>query len=317
MPLRFVTVDLRKAKIQAARFTADGLQEARVVLSTNVQDGLDVGVRRICSAIRQVWPMQEMVSAIGVSVPGMLDTKRGVLHTSAELPGWYDVAFRDTLVEVFGVPVFVGPAAGAAALAEQRFGVGQGVADLVYIAMGETLESGIVLDNRLFTGGNGLGGGIGRIAMLLPEDTVQGAVTYLESLLGNAALLQRVHDRIVRGEASLLPEMVGGDLSRLTIEVMCAAAQQNDRPALAVLSEAGTYLGMAIVSLMHLLNPSLFVLDGTVKLAGNAILGALHQSILTHAPDVYQEHTRTVLAQFGDDIGVWGALALCLVELGL
>ena len=33
MPLRFVAIDLGKSKIQAVRFTADGLQEARVVLS--------------------------------------------------------------------------------------------------------------------------------------------------------------------------------------------------------------------------------------------------------------------------------------------
>ena len=318
MPLRFVAIDLRKTKIQAVRFTADGLQEARVVLSTNAQDGVDAGLRRIRSAIRQVWPMQEAISAIGISVPGMLDARHGMLRSAVELPGWQDVPFRDTLVETFGVPVFVGQSAGVAALAEQRFGVGQGVADLVYIAIGDTLESGIVLDNRLFTGGNGLGGGIGHIAVAHPDSkTGRRNVAYLETLLSSKTILKRVRNRIASGEPSQLPEMVSDDMSLLTIEVVCEAARQNDPSAKAVLAETGTYLGVAIVSLMHLLNPSMFILDGIVRFAGDTLLSSMRQSITTLAPDVYRKHTRTVLAQFGSDIGSWGALALCLMELGL
>lgn len=318
MPLRFIAIDLRKTKIQAVRFTAEGLQEARVVLSTNAQDGVDAGVRRIRSAIRQVWPMQDAVSAIGIAVPGMLDAKRGVLRSSIELPGWQDVPFRDTLVETFGVPVFVGESAGVAALAEQRFGVGQGVADLVYIAIGDTLESGIVLNNRLFTGGNGLGGGIGYIAVAHPDAVAERRnFAYLGTLLSSKTILKRVRNRIENGELSQLPEMINGDMSLLTIEVVCEAARQNDPPAKTVLAETGTYLGMALVSLMHMLNPSLFVLDGIVRFAGDTILGSMRTSIAALATAIYQEHTRTVLAQFGSDIGSWGALALCLMELGL
>lgn len=318
MPLRFIAVDLKKTKIQVVRFTVDGLQEARVVLSANPQEGVDAGLRRIRSAIRQVWPLQDAVTAIGLSVPGMLDFKRGVLRSAAELPGWLNVPLRDTLVETFGVPTFVGKASGVAALAEYRFGVGQGVADLVYIAIGETLESGIILGNRLFTGGNGLGGEIGHIAVALHDSKpVRRNVAYLETLLATGAILRRVRERIANGERSQLPERLDDDLSLLTIEVVCEAARQGDVPAKAVLAETGTYLGVAIVSLMHLLNPSLFVLDGIVRFAGDALLSSMRTSIETLAPDAYQEGTRTVLAQFGSDINVWGALALCLVELGL
>ncbi|OQY19607.1 MAG: hypothetical protein B6I35_11455 [Anaerolineaceae bacterium 4572_32.2] len=318
MPLRFVTVDLKQTKIYAVRFTDGGLQEARVALSTNPQEGVDAGLRRIRSAIRQVWPMQDAVTAIGLSVPGILDFKRGVLRSASDLPGWLDVPFRDTLVETFGVPTFVGKAAGVAALAEHRFGVGQGVADMVYIAVGETLESGVILDNRLFTGGNGLGGEIGHIAVALHDSKpVRRNVAYLETLLSNRTLLRRVRERVANGERSLLPEMLNGNLALLTVEVVCEAARQGDVPAMAVLAETGTYLGVAIVSLMHLLNPALFVLDGIVKFAGDALLSPMRRSIAVLASETYQEHTRTVLAQFGNDIGSWGALALCLMELSL
>lgn len=318
MPLRFVVVDLKNTKIQAVRYTADGLQEARVVLSTNVHDGADAGLRRIRSAIRQVWPLQADVTAIGLSVPGTLDIRRGVLLSSPDLPDWAEVPLRDTLVETFGVPTFMGRSANTAALAEHRFGAGRGIASMIYIAIEETLESGVIFQNRLFSGGNGIGGEIGHITVALDGGKpLRHNAAYLGKLLSNNTIVQRVRHRIAAGEASLLPEMFGGDPAQITIAGVCEAARRDDAVARAVLEETGTYLGVALVSLMFLMDPSLFVLDGTAKLAGDVLLGPLHKTITALAPQAYQDHARVVLAQLGSDIGLWGALALCLMELGL
>jgi glucokinase len=318
MSLRFVVVDLRKTKIQAVRYTVDGLQEARVVLSTNVHDGADAGMRRIRSAIRQVWPLQADVTAIGLSVPGTLDVQRGVLLSSPDLPDWFDVPLRDTLVETFGVPTFVGKSASTAALAEHRFGAGRGIANMIYIALEETLESGVIFQNRLFSGGNGIGGEIGHIAVALDgSKPLRHNAAYLERLLSNNTIVQRARHRIAVGEASMLLEMFGGDPAQITIAGVCEAGRQGDAVARDILEETGTCLGVALVSLMFLMDPSLFVLGGTAKLAGDTLLVPMHKTVAALAPQVYQDHARVVLAQLGSDIGLWGALALCLMELGL
>ncbi|HQE91237.1 MAG TPA: ROK family protein [Anaerolineae bacterium] len=318
MSLRFVAVALNQTDLQAVRYTIDGVQEARVTLWIDAYDSVETGLRRIRSAIRQVWPLQNQISAVGLSVPGLLDYKRGVLRSLPGFAAWVDVPLRETLVETLGVPVFIGKAADTAALGEHRFGVGQGVADMVYLALNESLECGTIYHNRLFTGGNGLGGELGYVVLEAPASmSPHSEVTCLETMLSGAAVLRRLRERWTMAEGASWAEKYGSDPAALTVAAVCAAAQQGDGLARAALQETGVYLGWMIVSLMHILDPSLFVLDGLVHLAGDALLVPLRETIAACAPAVYREHTRIVLAQLGSDVRLWGALALCLMELGL
>lgn len=318
MPLRFIAVTLNNVDLQAVRYTIDGVQEARVSLRIDAYDGIEIGLRRIRSAIRQVWPLQDQISAVGLSMPGFLDYKRGVLRSLPGFLEWVDVPLRDTLVEALGVPVFVGEAADTAALGEHRFGVGRDVADMVYLAMNEGLECGTIYRNQLFTGGNGLGGELGYIAVEFPgSKSSYPEMTYLETMLSGEAILRRARERLAAGVVSSLVERFVADPAALTLEAVCAAARQGDALAQVVLQETGAYLGLAMVSLMHILDPSLFVLDGLVHLAGNALLDPMRKMIAARAPAIYRAHTRIVLAQLGNDVRLWGALALCLTELGL
>ncbi|HOU12570.1 MAG TPA: ROK family protein [Anaerolineae bacterium] len=318
MPLRFIAVALNRTDLQATRYTIDGVQEARVSLRNDAYDGLEAGMRRIRSAIRQVWPLQDQITAVGLSAPGLVDYKRGVLRSLPGFPEWVDVPLRETLVEALGVPVFVGKAADTAALGEHRFGVGRDVDDLVYLAVNESLEYGTIYHNQLFTGGNGLGGQLGYVAVELPgAKSSNPEMTYLETLISGEAVLRRVRERMAGGTASSLAEEFGFAPVEITVEAVCAAARQGDTLAQAVLQEMGVYLGLLMVSLMHILNPSLFVLDGLARLAGEALLDPLRKVIAARAPNIYRERTRIVLAQLGNDVRLWGALALCLTELGL
>jgi glucokinase len=318
MPLRFIAVALNKTNLHAVRYTIDGVQEARVALRIDAYEGVEAGLHRIRSAIRQVWPLQDQISAVGLSTPGLLDYRRGVLRSLPGFPEWVDISLRETLVEALGVPVFVGKDADTAALGEHRFGVGRGVADMVYLAVNESLDCGTIYHNQLFTGGNGLGGELGYIAVELPGlESPHPEVSYLETILSGEAVLRRARERLATGVISSPMERFGIDPAVLTVEAVCVAAQQGDALALAVLQETGAYLGLAIVSLMHILDPSLFVLDGLPHLAGDALLDPMRKVISARAPAIYREHTRIVLAQLGNDVRLWGALALCLTELGL
>jgi len=161
--LRFIAVDLGGTQIRAARYTADGVQEARVAMSTGAQDGIDAVLRRLRSAIQQVWAFEGQVAAIGVGAPGPIDFKHGVVRFAPNLPGWFNVPLRDKLLENFSIPIFVGNDADLAALAEHRFGAGQGVSDMIYMTISTGIGGGFIFNNRLYTGGGGLGGEVGHM----------------------------------------------------------------------------------------------------------------------------------------------------------
>ncbi len=293
--------------------------EARVAIDTNAAEGFDAVFERVASSIRKVWPAEDStrVAAVGLGAPGPLNFKQGVLRFAPNLPGWINVPLQEMLADRFQVPAFVGNDADVAALAEHRFGAGVGVADLIYMTISTGIGGGMVFNNRLFTGGQGLGGEVGHMAIdpRGPKCSC-GNVGCLEVLASGTAIARRAHERLADGEVSILRDRAGDDLSTITAKEVSQAGRQGDALAIAVFREAGTYIGSTLVSLMYLLNPELFILGGSVTLADNLIFDPIYETVNARAPKVYREKTRIVKAQLGGDVGLWGALALCLMELG-
>lgn len=317
-PLRFIAVDLGGTQIRAARYTSEGVQEARVAMPTGAPDGLEPVFQRIRSAVRQVWPLEGTVAAIGMGVPGPLDYRRGVIRFAPNLPGWVDIPIRDMMLQTFGIPVFVGNDADVAGLAEHRFGAGRGVQNMIYMTISTGIGGGFILGNKLFVGGHGSGGEVGHIAVDLHNPhREQGNTGTLEELAAGPAIAYRARLRLEAGEPSLLRELVNGDLERITAKEVNEAAQQGDALARAIFTEAGMYIGAAIVNLIYLLDPGLFVLGGSVTQAGDLLFGPIWETVKLRAPATYLEYTRIVPAQLGADVGLWGALALALMELNL
>ena len=293
--------------------------ESRVAVDTNAHEGFDAVFGRVISSIRRVWPAEESarVAAIGLGAPGPLNFKQGVLRFAPNLPGWINVPLQEMLADRFHVPAFVGNDADVAALAEHRFGAGVGVADLLYMTISTGIGGGMVFNNRLFTGGQGLGGEVGHMAIdpRGPKCSC-GNVGCLEVLASGTAIARRARERLGSGEASVLHDWAAGDVSTITAKDVSRAGKQGDALAISVFREAGTYIGSTLVSLMYLLNPELFILGGSVTLADDLIFDPIYETVKSRAPKVYREKTRIVKAQLGGDVGLWGALALCLMELG-
>jgi glucokinase len=317
MPLRFIAVAFDKNEIRATRYLAEGVQEARVTLRADLGDGVDAGLRSIRSAIRQVLPLDNGITAVGVSTPGVLDYKHGVLRSLPGFPDWVDVPLQDALVESLGVPVFVARAADTAVLGEWRFGVGRGVSDLVYITVNDALGAGMVFQDQLFTGGNGMGGEVGKLLIECPLVPPGAKAMALETLLSTETILERARIQLESGASAALLEELSNNPMALTVEMLCDAARQGDPLAQPLLKDVGACLGMALIHMMYLFDPALFVLDGMVQCAGDVLLSSMRQTLTARTPAAYRDHARIVLAQLGNDVRLWGALALCLAELGL
>jgi glucokinase len=313
----FIAVDLGGTQIRAARYSAAGEMEARFAFETLASEGFEAVFERVSTAVHHVWPANGEVRAVGLGVPGPINFRQGVLRFAPNLPGWVNVPLREMLRTELGVPAFVANDADVAALAEHRFGAGKGVEHMIYLTISTGIGGGMIFNDRLFTGGQGLGGEVGHMAIDPNGPPCScGNVGCLEVLASGTAIARRARERLIAGEASSLAASVDGDLSRITAKDVNVAGQQGDALAVAVFQEAGTYLGSALVSLMYMLNPVLFVLGGSVTLAGDLLLNPVRKTVEARAPRAYREQTRILRAELGGDVGLWGAFALCLMELG-
>ena len=307
----YIAVDLGGTQIRAARYRADRVQEIRTSQPTRAEEGLKAVLGRIEKAIRRVWPPAGEVAAIGIAAPGPLDARRGIVYFAPNLPGWENVPLRDWLQTTFRAPAFVGNDANLAALGEHRFGAGQGVDDLVYLTISTGIGGGIILGGRLFEGGRGLGGEIGHITVEAEgPPCLCGSRGCLETLASGPAIARAVQAAIAAGRSSSLVDRVGGDLARITARDVAQAAREGDLLSREAFRRAGFYIGVALVSLMYLLNPALFVIGGSVAKAGDLLFAPIRETVADRAPEIYRRGTSIRPAALGDDVGLLGALAL-------
>lgn len=312
-----LVVDLGGTQIRAARCLPDGRMEERVTIPTLAHEGPDAVLNRIRQAIRSVWPQRREVAALALSAPGPVDARTGVVRFTPNIPGWKDVPLRDLMAD-FGVPTFVANDANLAALGEYRFGAGRGVRDLIYLTISTGIGGGIIIDGKLFEGGQGLGGEVGHM-VIEPDGPPCGCGGYgcLEAVASGPAIAREARTAIERGASSLLSHMVARP-QEITAREVVEAARQGDTTSLHILERAGRYIGLALVSLMYLFNPALFILGGSVAIgAGDLLMTPIQRTVQERSQRVYWENTPIVYAALEDDVGLLGALALALERLGI
>jgi predicted NBD/HSP70 family sugar kinase len=106
------------------------------------------------------------LAGVGVGLPGAFDEATGVLRFAPNL-GWRNVDFVPLITHALaqaGVPpvaVHVQNEADTAALSEYEFSDGDAKDSLIFVTCGAGVGAGIVLNDRLFTGIQGMAGEIG------------------------------------------------------------------------------------------------------------------------------------------------------------
>ncbi len=111
------------------------------------------------------------VEAIGISCGGPLDSRRGMILSPPNLPGWDQVPVTQIFSDAFGVPAYLENDANAGALAEWLYGAGKGYDNVIFLTFGTGLGAGLILDGKLYNGANDYGGEAGHIR-LAPEGPI-------------------------------------------------------------------------------------------------------------------------------------------------
>src|ERR1039458_10008307 len=140
---------------------------SRTQFATEPQHGPEQTIYKIETALHAMLLAQgetlEALAAIGISCGGPLDRHTGIVQSPPNLPTWVEVPIADILSREFRCPVSLENDANAGAVAEHRFGAGKGFHDVVFLTLGTGLGSGIIIDDRLYCGTNGMAGDIGHV----------------------------------------------------------------------------------------------------------------------------------------------------------
>ncbi len=203
----------------------------------------------------------EDVAAVGVALTGIIDSEGGFCVMRTHTPGWEHFALVERLQAALGLPVVLEETARAKAVAELRLGAARGQQHFMYVDAGMAIGAGIVIDGRPYRGIGGLAGELGHVTVdptgALCRCGNRGCV---QATASARALVAQARDLLQQGVFSALARFDGA----LTIADVAAAAEQGDKLALGLLTEAGERLGEAISMALNLLGMDLIVVGGTL-----------------------------------------------------
>jgi glucokinase len=307
-----VAVDLGGTQIRVALCDARGNILNRRADSSQAADGSAAVFARIVANIRAVTDDWSRVRGISLGAPGTTDPFRGIILEAPNVGGMRDFPMKARLEKELDLPAFVGNDANLAALGEQRFGAGRGIADLIYVTISTGIGGGIIANNQLFLGARGFAGEVGHQTLQADGPRCNcGNIGCLEVLAAGPAIARAARDALWVGRDSQMRALCDEDPERVTGRIVTQAACAGDAVAREILARAGFYIGLGLVSLQHNFDTRLFVLGGGVAInAWDFIFPTIQETFERYAMPSMRRGVRIVPAQLGDDAGLLGAAAL-------
>lgn len=205
------------------------------------------------------------ILGVGVSTGGRVDPQDGiVLHSTKLINEWSSVDIRTPLSSALHLPVWVDNDGNCAALAERKFGHGKGMENFVTIITGTGIGGGIIQHNELIHGSTFCAAELGHIVVSLEgPECMCGSHGCIEAYSSGLAL-QREAKRLHDEDLLLVEGMTVNNKEQVNAIHLINAAHLGNSKAKSVLHTAGTALGLGIVNILHMINPSLVILSGVL-----------------------------------------------------
>lgn len=306
--MNYIGVDIGGTKCALGIPEGDGVREVVRFATTDVHGTL----ARFYAEIAKLSPTADTV--FGVSCGGPLDSKRGLILSPPNLPGWDRIAICEELTKRFGGRAFLMNDANACALAEWQFGAGRGCQSMMFLTMGTGMGSGLILDGRLYEGVTGNAGEVGHMRMAADGPVGYNKAGSFEGFCSGGGIAQIARQRVAAyAGASALKNI---PLEKLTTRDVGLAAEAGDGLALDIWRETGERLGEALALFIDVLNPERIVIGSIYQRCEKFLAPAMQAVIAREALPDSARDCAVVPAQLGDELGSCAAVAIARYKAG-
>lgn len=219
------------------------------------------------------------VRGIGIGVPSVVDSQRGIVYNVANISSWKRVELKKELEQKFNLPVFVNNDSNCFALGVAKFELKGFQGDMIGLTMGTGIGTGVIIQGKLYSGINT---GAGEI----------GSISYLDSDLEHYCS----SDFFVRNY-----DISGKEAAR--------KAQNGDSAALRIWDDFGRHVGQLMKTILYAYDPQLIVIGGGISSAFPLFEGAMRRS-MNDFPYLHTLENIKIFVCENADIALLGASAL-------
>ena len=242
------------------------------------------------------------IAGVGLSCPGPLDLKQGIILDTPNLKGgWHGLAVSKELSARLKVPVFLENDANLACLAEAFLGQGKDYSYVQFLTISTGLGSGLVIDKKIYQGAHGFAHEIANIP-LWRNGPSHGSIYPggVEAICSGTAITTRAK------KAGLDVEHAG--------DVYSLACSQN-QTAIDIMEDAKEYLANTIAIIYAFVDPEIVILGGSVAIKIPGFVEDVEQRVKTKVYPNIQPLVKVVKTNLSEDSGLLGAACLAFLQV--
>lgn len=312
-------IDIGGTKVEAGIVDASGklLHSERAPMIAGSTP--EAGLRSVFTSINALLehPHAKSAKAIGIAVPGWVDSNRGVVVDATNLPCWKNFPLAKKIAKHYKRPARLANDANAAALAESMWGAGAGYKNMFYVTLGTGIGVGMVLNGALFAGTTGAAGEGGHITI----DTAGpkcgcGKRGCIEVYASGTGVGRQARERAAENPvaAARMLAMVGGSVDRISAEIVSVAAADGDPLATEILQSTADKLAIWLGGIIDLLEPEVIVIGGGFGRVMMRLAPRMRHTMKVWAINPNRKRVKIVGAHFRAQSALVGAAALWLAQ---
>jgi len=333
-----VGVDLGGTNLRIAAVDEQGAIVEKVALGTSLSLGRDHVIDDMCAAIQrlsQKYKASAPLLGIGIGVPGIVDMQNGTMREAVNLPGWADYPVRAEIERRLQTMVILENDGNVAALGEKWLGAAKDFSDMAMLTLGTGVGGGLILGDAIWHGVNGMAGEFGHITVD-SEGALCGCGNRgcLELYASATGIVRMAREAAANDSGSALAREAKSnhDFSAESIHNLAIHGNEDARR---IFERVGRSLGIALATLVNVLNLPVYVIGGGASSAWEAFAPSLfaelrQRSVIyaattpTDSPVAGQsasslmnagaaQGTIVTRAVLGSDAGLYGAARLPMI----
>lgn len=305
-------IDLGGTNIKLGIVSEFGKIVSKVEVKTEAHLGPKAVIKNIEKGINEILKNKKIkLIGIGIGAPGIVTTKKGIVKSPPNLPGWDEIPLGSIIKKKYGIKVNVENDANAAAIGEMIFGAGKKYSSFIMVTLGTGVGGGIIYNGKLYRGEIGGAGEIGHISINPNGPRCNcGSTGCIEAYAGNHYIKESVKKDLVNHPSSKIWELIENDLQKVSPRIIQMAAELGDVYAKEIIFDLGVNLGIAFSSLSNVLDISTFIIGGGVAGFGKPLFNSIKTTVISRVLTPLKNRINIIPAKLKNEAGILGASSL-------
>jgi len=234
----------------------------------------------------------ERLTAIAITLPGLIDSRNGVVHRMPFYPD-QEIPLAAALGEHTGLPIYLQHDISAWTMAEALFGASRNNKNVIQVVIDHNVGAGVITDGRVLHAGSQTVIEIGHTQVdPYGKRCYCGNHGCLETVASIESILEMARQRMQNTPHSLLHN------APLTIDSLCDAALSGDQLAKDLILAVGHAVGRILAIMVNLFNPEKILVGSPLNRAAGILHSAISACIQQQSLPAYSETLHIESTQF-------------------